>query len=131
VILLRDDGLTEDDARIAATRIAHSREAMIKTKVEKELGLPYEDHETAFGDALIVGAAYAVAAAIPLWPYVVWSVDTALAVSLAVTAVALFALGVVKGRVARLALVRSGTQVLAIGSASAGIGYLIGTLISG
>lgn len=129
-ILLRADGLSEDDARIAASRIARSREAMIKTKVEKELGLAYEEHETALGDALIVGAAYAVAAAIPLWPYVVWSVHTALAVSLAVTAVALFSLGVVKGRVARLALVQSGFQVLVIGGASAAIGYVIGALVA-
>jgi predicted membrane protein (TIGR00267 family) len=129
-ILLRADGLSEDDARIAADRIGRSRDAMIKTKVEKELGLAYEEGETALGDALIVGAAYAVAAAIPLWPYVVWSVDTALVVSLAVTAAALFTLGVVKGRVARLALVRSGVQVLVIGGASAAIGYLIGALLS-
>jgi VIT1/CCC1 family predicted Fe2+/Mn2+ transporter len=46
-----------------------------------------------------------------------------------VTGLALFALGVVKGRVARLALVRSGIQVLLVGGASATIGYLIGSLM--
>jgi hypothetical protein len=58
-----------------------------------------------------------------------WEVRTALAISLAATGVALFALGVVKGRVTRLALVRSGIQVLVIGGASAGIGYLIGAVV--
>ena len=128
-ILLREEGLSVDDAHVAAMRIARSPEAMVKTKVEKELGLPYGEQETAVGDAVVVGAAYAVAAAIPLWPYAVWSVNTALVISLGVTAIALFALGVMKGRVARLALLRSGVQVLLIGSASAGIGYLIGAVI--
>ena len=128
-ILLRDDGLDEEDARVAAERIARSPRAMVKTKVEKELGLAYEEPASAVGDALTVGLAYAAAAAIPLWPYFVWDVSTALPISLAVTAVALFVLGVVKGRVARLALLRSGIQVLLIGGASATIGYAIGSLM--
>jgi len=53
----------------------------------------------------------------------------ALPVSLVTTALALFALGVVKGRVARTALLRSGVQVLLIGGGSAAIGYLIGAII--
>jgi hypothetical protein len=35
---------------------------------------------------------------------------------------------VLKGRVTRLALVRSGLQVLVVGALSAGIGYLVGGL---
>jgi VIT1/CCC1 family predicted Fe2+/Mn2+ transporter len=74
---------------------------------------------------------YAVAAVIPLWPYFFMSIGTGLVASLAATAVALFALGVLKGRVAGMVLVRSGLQVLAIGGASAAIGYLIGHLVPG
>jgi VIT1/CCC1 family predicted Fe2+/Mn2+ transporter len=128
-MLLEEEGLTKPDALIASDRIAHSRLALVKTKVEKELGLPYGEDETAFGDAIVVGASYAAAALIPLWPYFVWSVHTALGVSLAATAIALFSLGVLKGRVTRMALTRSGIQVLAVGGASAGIGYVIGTIV--
>ena len=131
VILLCEEGLSEQDARSAAQRIARSPHSLIKTKVEKELGLAYGESETALGDALIVGLAYALAALIPLWPYFTWEVATALPISLAATALALFVLGLAKGRVARLALVRSGFQVLLIGGASAGIGYLIGTSFAG
>lgn len=130
-ILLREEGLSEADARAATGRIARSRRSLIKTKVEKELGLAYEEHETALDDALIVGLAYALAAMIPLWPYVVWDVRTALPISLAATALALFVLGLANGRVTRMALVRSGLQVLLIGGASAGVGYLIGISVAG
>jgi len=72
---------------------------------------------------------YLLAAAIPLWPYFIWSVSTALVVSLVATGLSLFGLGLVKGRLVGMALVRSGAQVLLIGGASATIGWLIGAFI--
>lgn len=128
-LLLCEEGLNEHDAAIASEHIARSHASLVKTKVEKELGLPYGETETALGDAAVVGAAYAVAALIPLWPYFLFSLGVALPVSLAATGLALFALGIAKGRVARMALLRSGLQVLAVGGVSAGAGYLIGVVV--
>jgi vacuolar iron transporter family protein len=128
-ILLREEGLAAADARTAAELISRSELAHLKTKVEKELGLPYGETPTALGDALVVGGMYALAAVIPLWPYFVWGVGTALAVSLAATAVALFGLGLVKGRATGTGLLRSGSQVLLIGGASAATGWLIGAFV--
>jgi VIT1/CCC1 family predicted Fe2+/Mn2+ transporter len=128
-ILLEEEGLAAEDAGAAAEIISHSPLALVKTKVEKELGLPYGEQETALGDALVVGGMYALAAAIPLWPYFLWSVGTALVVSLVATGLALFALGLVKGRVVGSALLKSGTQVLLIGGTSAAVGWLIGTYV--
>ncbi len=130
-ILLREEGIPESDAKAASEIIAKTPSSLNKTKVEKELGLSFEETETAGKDALTVGASYAGAAIIPLWPYLLWNVALALPVSLAATAAALFVLGSVKGRVARLSLVRSGLQVLAVGGASAAVGYLIGVVVPG
>lgn len=127
-LLLTEEGLEAHDARMAATSIGRSRFSLLKTMVEKELGLPYGQAETELGDAAVVGASYAAAALVPLWPYFLWSIPTALAVSLAATGLALFTLGVVKGRVARLQVIRSGLEVLLVGGISAGLGYLIGGL---
>jgi VIT1/CCC1 family predicted Fe2+/Mn2+ transporter len=127
-VLLQEEGLSAADARTASEAIGHSLDTLVKTKVEKELGLPFHDTETAKGDAWVVGASYAAAALVPLWPYFFFSMNVALVLSLISTGCALFALGVLKGRVTREALVRSGLQVLVIGAVSAGIGYLIGGL---
>lgn len=127
-LLLREEGLDAGDARIAAASIGRSRLALLKTMVEKELGLSYGEVQTELGDAAVVGASYAAAALVPLWPYFFWSTTVALGASLAATGVALFSLGVVKGRVARLHLARSGLEVLLVGGISAGLGYLIGGL---
>jgi vacuolar iron transporter family protein len=125
-ILLLEEGLSEDNAGTVTRLISTSPRSLLKTKVEKELGLSYGEATTERGDAAVVGASYLIAAFIPLWPYFFWKISTALPVSLLATAVALFSLGVLKGVVARLALLRSGVQVLLIGGASAGLGYLIG-----
>ena len=127
-VLLQEEGLSEDDARTASEAIGRSLHALVKTKIEKELGLPYHDTGTARGDAYVVGASYAVAAIVPLWPYFFFGMHLAMVLSLAATGCALFALGVLKGRVARQSLTRSGVQVLVVGAVSAGLGYLIGGL---
>ena len=54
----------------------------------------------------------------------------ALVVSLLCTLAALFALGIAKGKVARMAIIPSGIQVAIVGSISAGLGYVIGHLVS-
>lgn len=125
-ILLVEEGLSEESANTVTRHISTSPRSLMKTKVEKELGISYDGAMTERGDAAVVGLSYAMAAFIPLWPYFFWKISTALPVSLAATAIALFSLGVLKGVVARLALFRSGLQVLIIGGASAGLGYLIG-----
>ena len=127
-ILLREEGLDPEDAREASAWIARSKLSLVKTKIEKTLGLSYRETETAVDDTLVVGASYAIAALIPLWPYSFLRSGLALMVSLAATGAALFALGVIKGRVARVTLLPSGLQMLLVGGASAGVGCLIGTL---
>lgn len=128
-ILLQEEGLSKKDAKTASQLIAKSPTSLNKTMVEKELGLSYEEPETAGKDAVVVGLSYAGAALIPLWPYFLWNLPVALPVSLVATGLALFTLGLVKGRVARMVLLRSGLQVLLVGGTSATIGYLIGTVV--
>jgi VIT1/CCC1 family predicted Fe2+/Mn2+ transporter len=127
-LLLDDEGLPASGAREVAHGIATSPLAFAKTKVEKELGLAYGSHHSETGDAVVVGLAHASAALIPLWPYFFWPIATALMVSLPATAIALFALGIVKARAARTSSLRSGLEVLFIGGGSAAVGYAIGWL---
>ena len=66
----------------------------------------------------------------PLWPDFVLPLNIALAISLTCTLLALFAVGVAKGRVTHLSLLRSGAQVMIVGSASAGVGFAIGHIVT-
>ncbi len=127
--LLEEEGVSADDARAVSEILARHPHSHVRTTVEKELGLAFGEHRTALGDASVVGAMFVAAAWVPLFPYLAWDVTTALVVSLAATATALFALGVLKARIAGLGLLRSGLKVLMIGSGAALIGFLVGELI--
>jgi len=82
----------------------------LRTKVQKEPGLSPDAGGAALGDALVVGVTYVGAAIVPLWPYFFFPINIALAISLVCTLLALFAVGVTKGRVTRLSLLRSGSR---------------------
>jgi VIT1/CCC1 family predicted Fe2+/Mn2+ transporter len=130
-IVLEHEGLSRAAAEQVAQGLADHPNVFLRTKIQKELGLSPDAGGAALGDALVVGLSYLAAAMIPLWPYAVLPLMApALIVSLVCTLVALFTLGIVKGRVARQALVRSGAQVLAIGSVSAGVGFAIGHIVT-
>jgi VIT1/CCC1 family predicted Fe2+/Mn2+ transporter len=128
-ILLEEEGISSEDALCVSEVMARNPRSHVRMTVEKELGLAYGEHRTAVGDGLVVGAMFIFAAWVPVFPYLVWSVKTALGVSLGATAVALIAVGTLKGHIAGLPRLRSGLQVLLIGGGAALIGYLVGTLI--
>lgn len=130
-IVLEEEGLDRASAEQVATGLAANPNVFLRTKVQKELGLSPDVGGAAGGDALTVGLTYLGAAIIPLWPYIVLPLMApALVTSLICTLVALFALGVTKGRIARQAWRRAGLQVMLIGSASAAIGFAIGHLVT-
>jgi VIT1/CCC1 family predicted Fe2+/Mn2+ transporter len=130
-LVLEDEGLPRAAAERVARGLAADPQVFLRTKVQKELGLSPEAGGAALGDALVVGLTYMGAAVIPLWPYFVLPLMApALVASLVCTLVALFALGVAKGRIARQAWLRAGVQVMLIGSVSAAVGFAIGHLVS-
>ncbi len=126
-LVLEDEGLPPKAAERVARGLAENPKVFLRTKIQKELGLSPDVGGAALGDALVVGLTYMAAAVIPLWPYIVLPLlAPALITSLACTLIALFTLGVLKGRIARQAWLRAGAQVMLIGSLSAGLGFAIG-----
>jgi len=129
-IALEHEGLPPADADRVATGLAANPNVFLRTKVEKELGLSPDAGGAALGDGLIVGVAYLLAAIVPLWPYVIFGLGSALPISVVCTLVALFGLGVLKGRVGRQRVGHSGVQVMLIGGLSAAVGFGIGHLVT-
>ena len=129
-LILEREGLDRERAESVALGLASNPNVFLRTKVQKELGLSPDSGGAAFGDAIAVGVTYLVSAIVPLWPYFLFHLNLALAVSLACTLLALFLVGVAKGRVTRLSLLRAGIQVAIIGSASAGVGFAIGHVVT-
>ncbi len=130
-VVLEREGLPREQAEMVARGLAANPNVFLRTKVEKELGLSPDAGGAAFGDAIVVGATYLGAAIVPLWPYFFFPLHLALAVSIACTLLALFAVGVAKGLVTHLSILRAGVQVMMVGSVSAGVGFAIGHIVTG
>ena len=128
-LLFEREGLSHDDAALVAEKVTTSHRSWVNTMVEKELGLSAEPEGSALKDSLSMGASYLLASLVPLGPYLFLPVRPAFIVSVTLTIVALFVIGLIKGRLATMSLWRSVVEVVVIGAASAAGGYLLGSLV--
>ena len=129
VVLLQREGMTYQDARHMADEIAQDRELWLKTLVEKELGISGDVTSSPLKDALVMGLAFIVGAAVPLVPHFFLTGGQAIGVSVGATLAGLFALGIYKGRMVQRSPLLQGLEILGIGTLSAGVGYALGELI--
>ena len=126
VSLYQREGLSLREARGLADKVSEDKDLWLRTLLEKELGISPEITSNAFKDALTMGAAFVVAAMIPILPYFFLSKTMAITASVAVTLAGLFALGIWKGRVVKKSKWRQGLEVLLIGAVAAALSFGIG-----
>jgi len=127
--LLQAEGIAAEDAVRIAHTLARYPESYHRTMVEKELGLSLDPETVKIPEALTMSASYIVGSIFPLIAYFFFPINVALPLSLLLTFVALIIVGVIKGRLANLNLVRSCLEIVLVGGASAAGGYLLGSLI--
>jgi len=75
--MLEQEGLGADVARRVAADLAREPEVLLRTMVEKELGIDVVEGRNALQGALLMGAAFGVAGSVPILPYVFLPVATA------------------------------------------------------
>jgi vacuolar iron transporter family protein len=130
VLIYQAKGLSEPQAKQLAERIIGNRETALDTLARDELGL---DPEELGGSAWTAAAAsfllFAGGAIIPVLPFFALTGAAAVAVSLALSAAAMFAIGTGTTLFTGRGVVFSGLRQLAIGVAAAGVTYGIGKLI--
>jgi VIT1/CCC1 family predicted Fe2+/Mn2+ transporter len=123
-------GMARTDAVEVARRVARHPDLLLAVLGVFELGLVPQRLGTPVRDAFVMAGAFAGASLVPLLPFVQSRVLPALAVSAVLSVLALFLVGVLAGRVARMSGMRSGLEVAALGIASGTIGFGLGRLAS-
>ena len=123
-------GMPRPDAVEVARRIARHPNLLLDTLGIFELGLAPQRLGTPVRDAFVMAIAFGVASLVPVLPFLFGRVLPALAVSGALTLVALFIVGIVKARVAGVSAVRSGLEVAVLAAASGGLSFGLGRLAS-
>ena len=127
--LLRHEGVSAADAETMAALLAKYPNAYHKTMVEKELGLQIDPDTVRIPEALTMGVSYIIGSIFPLISYFFLPIKFALPVSLVLTVLALVIVGVIKGRLASINLIRSALEVVVVGTVSALGGYFLGSVV--
>ena len=131
--MLEEDGLPRPDAAQVARLMADHPDVLLKTMVEKELGLALEEgHGSPLQGAMIMGVAFGIGAAVPIVPYLLLPVrGGATPISVVATAAVLFGIGVMKSRWTRRHWLRSGIEILLLGAFAGVVGYFFGSVLPG
>lgn len=123
------EGLTREAAYRIVGLMHQQKSVFVATFQEKVLGLGSADVNNPIQGAIVMALSFIVGGVIPLAPFLLAPLDVALAIGVAMTAAALFAVGVFKGRLAGQSLTRSGLEFLVIALIATAIGYGIGFTI--
>jgi VIT1/CCC1 family predicted Fe2+/Mn2+ transporter len=127
--ILHRYGVRGEVLRQAVDAIAADRKKWVDFMMRFELELSEPDPNRAGMSAATIGGAYVVGGMIPLLPYMLLtSTNAALAVSCAMTGVALLGFGWLKARATGMPPVRGALQTLGIGGAAAIVAYLVASI---
>jgi VIT1/CCC1 family predicted Fe2+/Mn2+ transporter len=127
--MLEQEGLDAGAAKRVAAELAREPNVLLKTMVEKELGIDLVEGRNALQGALVMGAAFGLASIPPILPYILLPVGAAVWASIALTAVVLFTIGAVKARWTLRNPVRSGLEVVALAAFAGIAGYFFGSIL--
>lgn len=131
VEILENYGLTEEESVPIVESLAQRPKDFVDFMMRFELGLEKPEPKRALQSGLTIAGAYIAGGLIPLLPYIVLSeAHTALLWSVAVTVIALFVFGYVKGTFTGAKPFKSALQTCLIGSVAAAFAFAIARLIS-
>lgn len=123
---LRGYGLSSLEIELVVTALRKNPKAWVAFMMRNELGLEEPEPKRAVISALTIAASYIVGGLIPLSPYYfVGNAHQALLPSVAVTLLALFVFGFVKGRATGVNAALSALQTVAIGGLAAGAAFFL------
>jgi VIT1/CCC1 family predicted Fe2+/Mn2+ transporter len=128
--VFRQYGLDEEQIAPVVGAIRTDRDRWVDFMMRYELGLEAPDPARAGQSALTIALSYIVGGLIPLSPYILLGrLQTALFVSVALTLVALFLFGFLKGRFTAVSPWRSALQTALVGGLAAGVAFALARLI--
>jgi VIT1/CCC1 family predicted Fe2+/Mn2+ transporter len=129
-LIYQAKGLGEAEARALAERIMSGQSGALDTLAREELGIdPEQLGGSAWEAAITSFFLFAIGAIIPVLPFFFLSGQTAVMISLALSALALFGIGAAITLLTGRSVWYSGMRQVIVGLAAAGITFAIGRLI--
>lgn len=125
------EGMSAEAAARIGAELAREPNVLLRTMVEKELGVTVEHGGSALQGALILAGSFFISALVPLGPYFFLPVREGLWVSVALSAIAMFAVGVWKSRLTKRNPITSGLEIVALVAGAAIAGSFFGSVLPG
>jgi vacuolar iron transporter family protein len=127
-LIYAEKGLPAAEAARLATQIVADPEHALDTLAREELGLNPDELGSPWGAAISSFLSFAAGAMLPLVPFVFAAGPNALPASIAVTAVALFAVGALLSLFTGRGALRSGARMLALGGLAGAVTFAVGRI---
>jgi vacuolar iron transporter family protein len=126
---LSQEGLTREQSYGIVKQLLRQEQVFLRTFQEKVFGLGSAELNQPLKAAFVMGLSFVVGALIPILPYLLLTGLSALYLSVAMSALTLFAVGAFKGKLAGQSKFRSGAQFFLIAVSAGLLGYLIGLMV--
>jgi VIT1/CCC1 family predicted Fe2+/Mn2+ transporter len=118
-------GMAADAAHALATEVMADPRRMLDEQVQEELGIG-EPHMSPMREAWVTGAATAVGAFIPVFPFLFWTGTTAIIVSFIIAMASHWIVGAARSVFTGRSVFRSGLDMFVVGLGVAVVGYFVG-----
>jgi VIT1/CCC1 family predicted Fe2+/Mn2+ transporter len=135
VRIYRSKGLTPDEAKTIVGRITADKKVWLETQAREELGLDVAQFENPVREGLVAGVSTLIGGAIPVVGYLAGRFMLgrapgfgALAIAFVLSAAFLFLIGSARSFFTGKGGVRSGLEMLSVGSVVAAVTYAVGVL---
>src|SRR3972149_4525816 len=124
-------GFTEDEVEMIVHRVTEDKDRWIKFMMRDELGIVDENFDNPLKVGMVMGISFVLGGLPLIFPYLfIPDCRNALKVSIAISLLALFGLGVGKTALTRTHWLKSSLEVIILGSLAAGVGYILGWVFS-
>ncbi len=123
-------GFSQEESEKLSKKLIEQPEHMLKILASEELGLSESTFPNPVREAFSAGISTAIGGMIPVIPFFFTTGMTAVAVSLIISTLAHFAIGVLKTIVTGRGWLKSGAEMTAVGIITAALAYGLGVLLS-
>ena len=122
-------GIEPETARRLATQVMADPEKMLAEQVQEELGIT-DPHMSPLREGWVTGAATAIGALIPVFPFFFWQGRVAIVTAFAIAMLSHWLVGAARSVFTGRSVFRSGLDMFVVGLGVAVVGYFVGEWIS-
>jgi VIT1/CCC1 family predicted Fe2+/Mn2+ transporter len=122
-------GMSTDAAYGLATQVMADPERMLAEQVQEELGIGEPDMSP-MREAWITGTATAIGALIPVFPFLIWTGETAIITAFVLAMASHWLVGAARSVFTGRSVFRSGIDMFVVGLGVAIVGYFVGERIA-